>query len=265
MNGDRIVKRAPKGRGNRILALMQFAPLLVVFFFVTACSGTGDGTGDILTSRRSNVFLKAFISRPGNANTPDPDGVTSWAPFVIPVDINGNQTGRSTGFTNTNASVTTLLYDDVFAQLEITNGMSARLDQILLEFTEVDGTPILDFTVTPPAAVPGRFDYPVRGTQSLIATPLTSIGAPLTEPGRAITRYYIPINIFQSGIYEFLLGQPVANKRPFLCRLTFTGVDILDNPFSIVSFLMVSPVLQTPNRTQPAGGGGIDRPPATGT
>ena len=248
------------GRGNRVLALMQFAPLLVVFFFVTACSGTGgSGGGDFFTSRRSNIFFKGFIARPNNTNT-DPQVVTSWAPFVIPTDTNGNQTGRSTGITNNNAQVTQLLMDDVFAQLDISNGISARLDQIALQFTEVDGSPLLDFNVTPPTSVSGRFDFPIRPTLALIASPITSIGTPLSDPQGVVTRFFVPVNIFKTGIFEFLLDQPAVNRRPFLCKMTFSGVDVLDNPFSIVSFLMVSPVLQTINRTQPGGGGAVDRP-----
>lgn len=247
------------GRGNRLLAIMQFAPLLLTFFFITACSGTGGGDGgDLFTSRRSNIFMKGFVARPSNNNN-DTQVVTSWAPFSLNND-NANQTGRSTGITNTNADIQTLLMDDVFAQLDISNGISARLDQINLEFTEVDGSPIVDFNATPPTATAGRFDYPIRTNLALIASPITSLGAPLTEPQGPITKYFVPINIFKSGIYEFQVEQPAANRRPFLCKMTFSGVDVLDNPFSILSFLMVSPVLQSPNRTQPGGGGAVDRP-----
>lgn len=251
------------GRGNRLLAIMQFAPLLLTFFFITACSGTGGGDGgDLFTSRRSNIFLKGFVARPNNQNT-DPQIVTSWAPFELTdATVDTDQTGRSTGRTNTNADVTQFTMDDVFAQLDISNGISARLDQINLEFTEVDGGPIVDFNATPPTATAGRFDYPIRTNIALIASPITSLGAPLTEPQGPITRMFVPINIFKSGIFEFLLEQPSANRRPFLCRFTFTGVDVLDNPFNIVSFLMVSPVLQTPARTQPGGAGAFDRPNA---
>lgn len=250
---------ARPGRGNRFLASMQFAPLLVVFFFVTACGGSGGSSGDFFTSRRSNIFLKGFVGRVGNSNTQDPVAVSAWAPFTPGTNTNTNSGGRATGITNNNAQVDDFLFDDVFAQLDISNGISARLDQILLEFTEVDGSPVLDFTVTPPTAVPGRFDYPIRSSMSLIATPITSVGAALSELSGPITRFFVPINIFKSGIFEFQLDQPDVNRRPFLCRMTFTGFDILENPFRIVGFLMVSPVPQTNQKTLPGGGGALDR------
>lgn len=250
---------ARPGRGNRVLAFMQFAPLLVVFFFVTACSGSGGSSGDFFTGRRSNIFLKGFTGRVGDANFADPVTVSAWAPFTPGTNTNDNSSGRSTGITNNNNQVNDLLFDDVFAQLDISNGISARLDQILLEFTEVDGSPVIDFNVTPPTAVPGRFDYPIRSSLSLFATPLTSVGAPLSVLSGPIARTFVPINIFKSGIFEFLLEQPAVNRRPFLCRMTFTGFDILENPFRIVGFLIVNPVLQTNNRTLPGGGGATDR------
>ena len=48
------------------------------------------------------------------------------------------------------------------------------------------------------ADVNGRFDFPIRSGLSLIASPITSIGAPLTEPQGVVTKFFIPINIFKT-------------------------------------------------------------------
>lgn len=255
-------------RTARRLAVATHLMLLAVMAgFLSACGalGPGDGSGsagDFFTSRRTDIFLRGFFSRPFNANAPLATGtpVTAWSPFheddvtddrsggrfdPATPDFNGTDVGRLADY----------LFDDVFAVFTISNGISARLDQALLQFTEVDGSPIVDFNVTPPTSTLGRFDYPIRTSISLVANPITSIPGPLAEPIGNATGFAVPINIFKSGIYEFLLGQPAANRRPFLCRMTFTGRDILDNPFTIVGFLMVSTVAQVPDRTQTGGGG----------
>lgn len=247
-------------RGPRRLAVsLQLVLLALMVGFLTACGavGPGDGSGsagDFFTSRRTDIFLRGFFARPTNPLIPGTP-VSAWSPFHLDDGADDRSGGRSDATIPDINNLSQFLFDDVFAVFNITNGISARLDQALLQFTEVDGSPIVDFNVTPPTATAGRFDYPIRSAISLIANPITSIGIPLTEPLGSPTAFAVPINIFKSGIYEFLLGQPLANRRPFLCRMTFTGRDVLDEPFTIVGFLMVSPVLQGPERTQTGGGG----------
>jgi hypothetical protein len=231
--------------------------LMVAFLSACGAVGPGDGSGsagDFFTSRRTDIFLRGFFSRPADPNAPGTP-VTAWSPFHLDDGADDRSGGRSDPSIPDINDLSQFLFDDVFAVFTISNGISARLDQALLQFTEVDGSPIVDFNVTPPTATAGRFDYPIRQSISLVANPITSIGLPLTEPLGNPTGFAIPLNIFKSGIYEFLLGQPLANRRPFLCRVTFTGRDILDSPFTIVGFLMVSPVLQNTERTQTGGGG----------
>lgn len=235
MSNSQDLKETPprprKGRGNRFLALMQFAPLLVVFFFVTACSGTGGSgsAGDFFTSRRSNIFLRGFFQSGGNANAPQL--VTSWNPF----------------FVNNNNSIQ-ITFKEVLGQLVISNGISCRLEEIIVNFTEVDGTDILDRSTSPPVAIAGAFDFRIASGLSMPANPITSIGAPLTEPGGANTDFFIPLQLFQSGIFDFqqrTSGTP--NLRPFLAKITFNGRDILDNPYRIVGFLILPPLLTADN------------------
>lgn len=267
--GARPAAAKRRAGAQRLLTIAQLVPIAAMAFILTACgaTGPGDGTGsaaDFFTSRRSDIFLRGFFARAfdaTNANTNRPP-LTSWSPY-----FNANETafaggGRSDGFSTTpdlaaaDFSIDDLVFDDVFANLQITNGISARLDSIALEFSEVDGTALVDFRVTPPTAIPGAFNFVIRSAISLFANPITSTGLPLTEPLGSPTVFSIPINIFKSGIYEFLLDQPRANRRPFLCKMTLTGRDILDGAFTIVGFLMVSPVLQTQLTTNRGGGGG---------
>lgn len=261
--------RQPQPHRLRRLAVAgHLMALALMAGFLTACGalGPGDGSGsagDFFTSRRTDIFLRGFFSRPFNANAPLSPGtpVTAWSPFHIDDESDDRAGGRfdasipDFGTADEARGLSDFLFDDVFAVFTISNGISARLDRIQLQFTEVDGSPIVDFNVTPPTSTLGRFDYPINTSTSLVANPITSIPPPLTEPLGNPTSFAIPINIFKSGIYEFLLAQPLANRRPFLCRMTFSGRDILDNPFTIVGFLMVSTVAQTPGRTQTQGGG----------
>lgn len=256
---------------RRLAAAMYLALLALMAGFLSACGalGPGDGSGsagEFFTSRRTDVFLRGFFSRPFNANNPLTPGnpVTAWSPFHLDDVADDRAGGRfdpaipdfNPGTTDGDAGqLADFLFDDVFAVFTISNGISARLDKALLQFTEVDGSPIVDFNVTPPTSTLGRFDYPINTSISLIANPITSIPPPLAEPLGNPTGFAVPINIFKSGIFEFLLGQPIANRRPFLCRMTFSGRDVLDNPFTIVGFLMVSTVAQVPDRTQSGGGG----------
>jgi len=211
------------------LCLLQLIPLLVVVAFATAC-GNDSSLGDLFASRETNLFLKGFLDMSANGNSSQ--YLTEWKPRK----------------TNENSDGTyKITYDQVSAHLMITNGVSAKLENIKIKFMEVDGSDLLDFTLTPPMSTAGKYDFQIKSSLSLEATPITSITPPLSEPIGVPTNFYIPLNLYQTYVYSFQLTQPDANIRPILANVTFTGQDILSNSFSIAGYLLLSPFLRTSN------------------
>lgn len=217
-------------------AVLQILPLAIAVLFTTACSGptdVGGGSGDFLTSRRSDMYLRSFISS-SNANVAisalNSPQITSWNPR----------------FTNNNNAIT-IIFQDLFAHLVINNGIGVRLDLIDIKFTETTGGDLVDFRVAPPTPVPGQFDFQIRSGISLPASPLTSIGQPLAEPRGTETNHFVPLGLFSTGIFDFQRGQPGDTSRPVTARITFSGRDILDNPIIIVGSINLNPFLTESN------------------
>ncbi|MBI4862448.1 MAG: hypothetical protein HY815_19640 [Candidatus Riflebacteria bacterium] len=223
--------------GRSRLFLLQAIPLVVLVLFATACGSSGDlggsSVGDFFTSRRTDVYLRGFVDAAviANSNGPPPV-ITAWAP-----GLNGNF--------NTNVSLyAQIFYDEVAAALVIANGISARLENIQVKFTEVDGSDLRDYSVAPPITIAGAYDFQLRPNIAMVASKITSVGGPLIEPGGTATNFFIPINPFSTNIFRFQVEQPTANVRPLLARFTFTGRDILDNQFSLVGYLLMNTILR---------------------
>ena len=212
---------------------VQLLPLVAVVLFATACGNAGgvDGNsvGDFWAGRRTDIYLKSFEDSTQNANVSAT--ITQWSPYV-----NGN--------INANIPISQqLIFADVRAHLIIANGVSARLETIQVTFTEIDGSDVLDYRVVPPVSVAGRFDFQIPVNLALQASPITSLGAPLGEPTGNPTDFFVPVNLFNTEIFWFQYGQPAQNVRPLLARITFKGRDILDNPYTLVSHLLMSQMI----------------------
>lgn len=213
---------------------VQFVPLATLCMIIAACSG-GPGLGDFSARPTSNIFLRGFtevgqLISNINSNTP-----TAFTPIsdVKPRTQNQNATFCGQAFT----------FPDVSAVLAVSNGVSARLERIEVHFSEVDGSDLIDLTLSPPVRIGGQFDYFIGTSLSIEAPPITEIPGGQADPTGRITDHFIPLQLYMTSIFcNFQIFQP---SRPLLARITLRGQDIFGHPFTLVGFLIMSSLVRT--------------------
>jgi hypothetical protein len=211
---------------SRVWLFAQFAPLAMLVLFILAC-GCGDLVG-LSGKPTAELFLRGFSA----TGTSSPNNTNSPLPFQPLSGIHPTALDSQTG---------TLTVPTIFAVFSLANGVTARLDRIIVRYTEVTGEPIVDLSVTPPVSLGSQFDSVIELRLLMEAPPITSVPAGLAEPTGNINNIFVPLDLFQRAITNFAYRG--ANSREFRVTITGQGEDIFGHPFSVQGSLLIEQVI----------------------
>lgn len=203
---------------------LQLVPLIVMMMTIVACGSGGDDLGGLGYTIGSDVFLNGFLEN-SNDNFFD----TSIQPIVTNENV-----ARESG------ACAAITYPEIFARLTVRNGIGVVIEQIAVEFTETSGQPLVDLSSGIPISRAGEFDFVINTALSFAAAPIaTSPSAAFVEPAGNTTTISIPVQLYQTQIFcGFQINQP--SPRPLLAKITFRGIDILGNRFTLVGYQIMS-------------------------
>lgn len=220
-------EQARKKRREWVFLGVQLVPLIVMMMTVVACGGGGD-LGGLGYNISSDVFLSGIFT---NSNDSFPD--TSYNAFVT----------NENAFLTFGACAAGLTYPTINAALSIRNGIGVVIEQVAVEFTETNGQALVDLSTPVPISRAGEFDFIINSHISIPANPITSVSTANVEPQGTNTVFAVPVNLGETDIFcNFMRFQP--RERPLLAKLTFRGVDVLENRFTLVGFIIFSPLIE---------------------